>query len=274
MLEMFQRYELAKEDWNQIKAYCEEVDITFLSTPQNVSDLDQLLELGISAIKVGSDDFTNLPLLRAFSDKGLPMIISCGMSDIGEVHQALDAVGWYEDKVPVMLLLCTSQYPTPKEDVNIKKLITLKSAFEGLNIGFSDHTSSVIASIMAVTLGATLFERHFTLSHDLPGPDHWFSADPQELSTWVNGIMEASCMLGSRLVIPTSSEEDMRILARRSLVALRDINCGEHFTNLNIGARRPGGGLPSDMIDKILELKANKDISAGSLIQLKDLTDV
>lgn len=274
MLDMFKRNELDLNSWQKLKSYCDKLKIDFLSTPQNVSDLDELLKVGMSAIKVGSDDFTNLPLLREYSGKGLPMIISCGMSDIGEVHQALDAVGWYEDKVPVILLLCTSQYPTPKEDVNINKLITLRAAFEGLNLGFSDHTSGVTAAIMATTLGATLFEKHFTLSHDLPGPDHWFSEEPNELSQWVAGIKEASCMLGSRLVIPTAPEKDMRVLARRSVVALKDINCGERFTSLNIGARRPGGGLSSDMIEKITELKANKNIPAGSLIELKDLTDV
>ena len=230
MLDMFKRNELPIDAWPVLKTACHRAGVDFLSTPQNISDLDLLISVGIEAIKVGSDDFTNLPLLSAYAERGLPMIISCGMSDIGEVHCALDAVGWYEDRVPIMLLLCTSQYPTPAPDVNISKISTLRSAFPGLNVGFSDHTAGSTASIMAVALGATLFEKHFTLSKDLPGPDHWFSESPESLALWVQGIREASMMTGNSLVVPTKAEYDMRTLARRILLLSeisRQDNCSQ-----------------------------------------------
>ena len=148
MFEMFKRYEFSRDEWFQIKQKCDDENILFLSTPQNRSDLDLLLELGLPVIKVGSDDFTNLPLLEDYATTKLPMIVSCGMSDLAEVYQALDIIGTFEG-YPTILLLCTSQYPTPPEDVNILKLKTLSNAFPDLVLGFSDHTQGSLASSLA-----------------------------------------------------------------------------------------------------------------------------
>lgn len=153
MLEMFRRYEFSREEWFAIKEKCDAEKILFLSTPQNYSDLKLLLELGITAIKVGSDDFTNLPLLRSYADTGLPLIISCGMADLAEVYTSLNTVGAFNG-YPVILLLCTSQYPTPENDVNLLKLRTLSNAFPHLSLGFSDHTQGSLASSLAVSFGA------------------------------------------------------------------------------------------------------------------------
>jgi N-acetylneuraminate synthase/N,N'-diacetyllegionaminate synthase len=270
MLAMFQRYEFTREQWFALKAHCDTVGITFLSTPQNTSDLELLLEVGVPALKVGSDDFTNLPLIRRYAQTGKPLILSCGMSDIGEVHDALDAAGWYAGH-PVVLLLCTSQYPTPPQDVNVRKLTTLRRAFEGLPVGFSDHTQGPLAASLATALGACVFEKHFTLSHDLPGADHWFSEEPDGLAQWVDSIRIAHTMLGSRLVRPTHAELDMRILARRSLVVLRDIAEGDVLSADNIGARRPGGGLAPDMIDQVLGMTAHRALKAGERLALGDM---
>jgi N,N'-diacetyllegionaminate synthase len=177
MLAMFSRYELRIEDWAKIKEKCERENILFLSTPQNYSDLELLLKIGIPAIKVGSDDFTNIPLLKQYSTIGLPMIISSGMADLSEVFNALDAVNFSAGS-PTILLICTSQYPTPIEDVNLLKLETLRSIFPRLTLGFSDHTQGFLAASLAVALGACFFEKHFTLDTNLPGPDHWFSENP------------------------------------------------------------------------------------------------
>ena len=270
MLEMFRRYEFPAEHWLEIKAHCEDVGITFFSTPQNRTDLDLLLQIGVPAIKVGSDDFTNLPLLKSYAETGLPIIVSCGMSDLADVHQALEILGWFNG-YPAALLLCTSQYPTPPEDVNIKKLTTLQQAFQGLLVGFSDHTESSLAASLAVALGACIFEKHFTLDRNLPGPDHWFAEDPESLNKWIRTIRQANSMLGSQFVRPTSSEKDMRLLARRSVVALRDITENECFDSINIGLRRPGGGLPPIMIEQIIGVKASHNIKRGSLLSLQDI---
>lgn len=270
MLAMFQRYEFPPETWQKIKTHCDAVGITFFSTPQNKSDLDLLMAVGVPAVKVGSDDFTNLPLLRDYVKTRLPIILSCGMSDLAEVHQALDATGWF-DGYPVALLLCTSQYPTPSEDVNIAKLTTLQQAFPGLLTGFSDHTQGSLAAALAVSRGAKIFEKHFTLSHDLPGPDHWFAEEPAGLAEWIATIRRAEVMMGSPIIQPTSAERAMRLVARRSIVALRDIASGETLDNENIGLRRPGGGLAPDKIGEVLGLTAARNIKKGEKLKLGDM---
>lgn len=270
MLVMFKRYEIPPEHWQAIKAHCELVGITFFSSPQNRGDLDLLMGIGVPAIKVGSDDFTNLPLLRYYIESQLPLILSCGMSDLAEVHQALDTVGWF-DGYPVALLLCTSQYPTPEEDVHIYKLNTLQQAFPGLLVGFSDHTQSALAAALAVACGARMFEKHFTLGQDMPGPDHWFSEEPAGLAEWIKTIQTADTLLGSPFVRPTKEERQMRLVARRSVIALRDIAIGETLDITNAGVRRPGGGLPPDMFEKLLGLKATRAIQKGERLSVGDM---
>ena len=151
MLEMFERYELPNEAWKILKEESKRVGIQFFSTPQNISDLQILLDIGVPAIKVGSDDFTNLPLLKSYSKTNLPLILSCGMSNLGEVYEALDTVGGL-DGYPVILLLCTSQYPTPPEDTNLSRIKTLRHAFPGIPIGFSDHTLGIEAAQIFIIL--------------------------------------------------------------------------------------------------------------------------
>ncbi len=270
MLDMFRRYEFTPVQWAEIKTHCLSVGITFFSTPQNRTDLDLLLTIGVPAVKVGSDDFSNLPLLRSYAEAGLPMILSCGMSDLADVHLALEASGWFRGQ-PVALLLCTSQYPTPPEDVNAAKITTLQQAFPRLLVGFSDHTQGAAAATVAAALGARIFEKHFTLDHDLAGPDHWFSEEPDGLSDWIRAIRQAHKMLGSPYVRPTQNELDMRVLARRSVVALKDIEAGQQLNSANVGLRRPGGGLPPAMIDQVLGLIATRPIRRGEKLALGDM---
>ena len=269
MLEMFKRYEFARDEWFQIKQKCEDEGIMFLSTPQNRSDLDLLLEIGINAIKVGSDDFTNIPLLKDYSQTGLPLMLSCGMADLAEVYQALDAVGTFEG-YPTILFLCTSQYPTPPEDTNLLKLKTLRNTFPDLILGFSDHTQGFLAASVAVGMGAVVFEKHFTLDNNFAGPDHWFSANPNDLKLWVDSIKKANLMLGDSVIRPTKQEREMRVLARRSIVAINDIKAGEVLNFENIGLKRPGNGLSAQLLENITGLKAIKDIKASSLLKYGD----
>lgn len=270
-LQLFRRHEFPKDSWRQIKACCDREDIIFLSTPQNPADLDLLLEIGVSAIKVGSDDFNNLTLIRRYARSGLPMLVSCGMADLAEVHQTLDALGTFQG-YPTVLLLCTSQYPTPPADVNLRKLQTLEGAFPGLVLGFSDHTQGALASSLAVALGACVFEKHFTLDHGLPGPDHWFSEDPEELRQWVSAIRNSTRMLGDPLVRPTHAEIEMRTLARRSIVALREVKPGEMLDEANLGLRRPGDGLSGCYWDLVAGKHALRTIAAGQQIRLGDFS--
>ena len=271
MLEMFQRYELPLNSWWEIREYCQKLDITFFSTPQNIGDLRMLEKVGVPAIKIGSDDLTNIPLINAYASTGLPLILSCGMSDLAEVQQGLEAAKWFEGQL-VALLLCTSQYPTPPEDVHINKLTTLQNAFPGLLVGFSDHTQNSLAACLAISRGARIFEKHFTLDNNLPGPDHWFSENPKGLGDWVTSIHMADTMMGNHFVKPTNKEQKMKLVARRSIVALKEIKCGDILNSSNIDVKRPGDGLPPSFLPKLFGLKASRDIKNGEKLLLSDLT--
>ncbi len=257
MLDMFKRYELSEKNWREIKDYSDKIGITFFSTPQNKSDLDILQRIRVPAIKIGSDDFTNLPLISEYQTTGLPIILSCGMSNLSEVQQALEAAGWSKN-YPVALLLCTSQYPTPPEDVNILKLRTLQNSFPGLLTGFSDHTQGFLAASLAVSLGAKIFEKHFTLDKKFEGPDHWFSADPNELNEWVRNIHDANAMLGKSVIEPTKAELENKKEFQRVIVASSNINRGDIFTKYNMEMRRVSGGtgLKSNMYSYLIGRKA------------------
>ena len=266
-LDLFKRCELSQDDFYKIKKACDDEKIFFLSTPQNKSDLDFLLELGISAIKVGSDDFTNIPLLKYYSKTKLPIIISCGMATLEEIEETLTAIGTL-DGYPTALLLTTSEYPTPPQNVNLQKLKTLSKKFPGIPLGYSDHTQGNLASSIAISFGACIFEKHFTLDNSLPGPDHWFSSNPSNLKIWSDSIKTSYQMMGSNEILPTESEIKMKTIARRSIVALEDIDIGETFNEKNIGLRRPGNGLPPKMFEKLLGKKANKNYEIGDKIEL------
>lgn len=272
-LDMFKRHEFNPDQWLALRDHCQRQGILFLSTAQNRSDLDLLLSLGLGAVKVGSDDFTNLPLLRDYVGAGLPMIVSCGMADLADIDQSLAAIGTFEG-VPTALLLCVSQYPTPPEDVNLARLATLMATYPGLPVGFSDHTQGPLASAIAASMGACILEKHFTLDHTLPGPDHWFSEDPAGLAAWVAQIREARAIMGDPLLRASAKERQMRRLARRSVVALRDIAPGDALTPANIGLRRPGNGLPPALLDQVLGCVAARPITNGSLLELGDFHGV
>jgi len=269
MFEMFKRYEFSAEEWYQIKQKCDSEDILFLSTPQNRSDLDLLLKLGISAIKVGSDDFTNLPLLEDYVTTKLPLIVSCGMSDMAEVFQASEAIGTFEG-YPTVLLLCTSEYPTQSENVNLLKLETLKNSFPDLVIGFSDHTQGTLASSLAVSFGAVFFEKHFTLDNDLEGPDHWFSENPIGLENWTNAIHNSFKMMGSRVIRPSKGESENKKEFQRVVVAKKDINLGDVFEldNLTVSRVSGGKGFPPSFLKRILGMKSNKVYAKNEAIMI------
>lgn len=269
MLDMFKRYELPESSWKELKACADHNQIDFFSTPQNFSDLQLLIPFSPPFIKVGSDDFTNLPLLRSYRAFNIPLILSCGMSDIAEVHNALDATGWY-DGFDVSVLVCTSLYPTPSECVNIRRVSTLLSAFPGLKVGFSDHTLGSNAAVMAVSLGACIFEKHFTLSNDLPGPDHTFSENPVSLKVWIDDIKSAYSMLGSGLIRPHIQELSNRKEFRRYLVASSSIKVGDKYTTSNISMNRlpDGAGLPPTFLDYLENCISPFNYNPGDPIRL------
>ena len=240
-----------------------------MSTPQNRTDLNLLLEVGIPAIKVGSDDLTNIPLIRSYAEERLPLILSSGMSDLAEVYNSVNVAGGFDEN-SVAVLLCTSQYPTPPDEVHLTRLNVLKSSLPGVEIGFSDHTKGSLASSLAVALGATILEKHFTLDHKLLGPDHWFSEDPSGLKEWVNLIQSSYIMKGKPLVRPTSLESKNKGEYQRHLVAACEIKCGEMFSEDNIVLKRVegGAGFPPSFLDYLLEKPSPKNYHAGEPIEL------
>tara|TARA_Y100001949_G_scaffold47140_1_gene39033 strand:+ start:1209 stop:2249 length:1041 start_codon:yes stop_codon:yes gene_type:complete len=264
---MFKQCEFSKEEWYKVKEKCDKEDILFLSTPENSSDLDLLLQIGIPAIKVGSDELINIPLLKEFAKTKLPIILSTGMCTLDEVAKSLNAIGALDD-YPTILLVTTSEYPTPNESVNLLKFQTLAKNFPSIPLGFSDHTQGVLASSLACAMGASVFEKHFTLNHNMPGPDHWFSADPNELIQWVKSIRTSYIMMGSEEVKPTKSEEVLKITARRSIFAISEIKEGDEFSMKNIVLRRPGNGLTPEYFEMVLGKKSTKYFKKGEMVQL------
>jgi len=269
LYDILHRCEFSKNEWQNIKNKCEEHKILFLSTVQNTSDLELLLDIGISAIKIGSDDFTTLPLLKEFTKTNLPIILSCGMANLEEIFTTLETIGSL-DGYPTVLMLTTTQYPTTSENVNIKKLQSLSKTFPTIELGFSDHTIGTTAATLASAYDACVFEKHFTLDHNLSGPDHWFAANPKELTEWVSAINTSYLMLGNAEIKPTENEENMKILCRRSIVALKDISKGELLNQQNIGLRRPGNGISPQSFDDVLNKHASKDIQRGTLLTFND----
>ncbi|RED18291.1 N-acetylneuraminate synthase family protein [Pontivivens insulae] len=267
---LFSRHEFTPAQWAELKTTCDDEGIVFMSTPQDRDDLAILLDVGVPALKIGSDDFTNTPLVHHYAQTGLPLILSCGMANLAEVYESLTASGAL-DGGEVALLLCTSQYPTPPEDVNLAKLKTLQGAFPGLVVGLSDHTRGSVAAAAAVALGASIFEKHFTLDRNLPGPDHWFSEDPADARRWVETIRTAHRMLGSSRVAPTSAERDMKPLARRSITAMVDIAEGEAFTPSNVDLQRPGTGLPARNLADFHGQAARRAIKANEQLSFSDI---
>jgi len=268
MLEMFQRCEFSKIQWHKIKKNCDKNKIMFLSTPQNPSDLNLLLEIKIHAIKIGSDDFTNLSLIRNFSQSKLPIILSCGMSTLKEIKTTLSHINYKQ--YPIVLLLTTSEYPTLPENTNLLKFNTISKIFPNLILGYSDHTIGNIASSIAVGFGARVFEKHFTLDNNLPGPDHWFSTNPNQLKDWVNSINIAYKSLGKSKILPTKNELKMKNIARRCPVALKNINKGDILDENNVGLRRVENGLEAKIILKIHGKKSKRKILKDTIVRVSD----
>ncbi|MDD5431153.1 MAG: N-acetylneuraminate synthase family protein [Candidatus Pacebacteria bacterium] len=265
-LKMFARYEFNEDNWKEIINYCKGKNIVFATTPQNPSDLDLILSLtNLNFIKVGSDDLTNLELMEYYAKKNRPMIISAGMAYDSEIGDAVNAIRNAGNN-DITVMHCVSSYPAQAEEINLKKIQSIKDQFK-VKVGFSDHSIGSVAAVGAVCLGASVIEKHFTLSHDLPGPDHWFSLETGELKKYVDDIRFAEKAVGSAELIPTKAEMEMRKIARRSIVAKADINSGDLFTDDNIEFKRPGTGLAPKFKKDIINKAADRNYKKGDLIQ-------
>jgi len=271
MIDMFRRSELPPEIWKECVEFARSTGIDLFTTPQNATDLRHFNVKELPAIKVGSDDLTNTVLLQDLASYSRPMILSSGMASLSQIATALEAVDWPR-RQDVALLVCTSEYPASFNSLNLRRIETLRGAFPGLAIGFSDHSVGSTSAACAVALGAQVFEKHFTVSKELPGPDHWFSADGDELSMWCTTIRDAESSLGSGVVEPTEAERELATVARRSVVALVDIPMGAVITREMVGMRRPGTGLSSETIAWIVGCLATRSIRAHEPLSWEMLT--
>ena len=290
-LAMLSRLELSYDAHHQLVKHCEKLGIEFLSTAFDSESLDFLVnDLGLTRLKLPSGELTNAPLVLEHARTGCDLIVSTGMATLSEIETALGVIafGYTSDdsatpsvqafqeayasnegqqalKSKVTILHCTTEYPAPMEEINLKAMDTLGRAFD-LPAGYSDHSQGITIPIAAVARGAVLIEKHFTLDNNMEGPDHKASLEPQDLTAMVSAIRQVEKALGSRVKTPTVSEVKNKAVARKSLVAARDINEGEAFSPENMTIKRPGDGMSPYRYWDMLERTASKAYRAGELI--------
>ena len=268
-LDMIRKLELSKDDHQCLIQYAKKKDILFLSTPFDKSSVDLLVELGVPLMKVSSGEITNHPFLKYVAEKGLPIILSTGMSTLKEVEEAVSVVqGAGCDSL--VLLHCVSNYPARIEDCNLRAMETMAGSLK-LPVGYSDHTTDIYAPMAAVAMGACVIEKHFTLHKNLPGPDHKASLEPNKLKQMVTAIRSIEKSLGSPIKYPVDSELEVRDVARRSIVAKVDIPRGTKITENMLSFKRPGTGLSPKDLGQVVGLKSKHDIKKDVLISLNDL---
>ena len=278
MQEMIKKLEISYDDFEKLKSYCDEKGIMFLSTPHSDDAIDFLDPL-MPAFKISSGDLTNFPFIERIAKKGKPIILSTGMATMKEVVEAVDLIKKAgNDKI--ILLHCTSNYPCPIEDVNLRAMQIIKEK-TNLLVGYSDHTIGLEASKLACNLGAVVIERHFTIDKNLPGPDHKASLSPEELKELVIAIKnkdydipkgKREIILGSAEKKPTEKEILIAKLVRKSIVAKADIPKGTTITKDMLIIKRPGTGIPPKYLNEVIGKKAKTLIKGDNLIQKTDLT--
>lgn len=263
-LDMLRKLELSKEAHVQLSDYSREKGIVFISTPFDEESADLLEQLEVPAFKTPSGEITNLPYLAHIARKGRPMIVSTGMATIGEVEEAV-AVLQAEGCPEFTLLHCTSDYPAAPKNVNLRAMATMRQAFS-VPVGYSDHTLGIEIAVAAVALGAMIIEKHFTLDTTLPGPDHRASVEPEELTAMVAAIRNVEAAMGSGIKKPTPPELSVAAVARKSLVAVRDLPSGTVLSWRDLVAKRPGTGLSPALLGQVVGLKLTAPLAKNEVL--------
>lgn len=263
--EMLEALELTYTDFEKIRRHCDALEIQFASTPDEEDSLDFLVSLGIPFIKVGSGEVSNIPFLRKIGQKKKSVILSTGMSDLHEVERAYSTLK--EAGAPeIALLHCTSNYPCPFEEVNLRSMITLRDVF-GCVVGYSDHTLGIEIAVAAVALGAKIIEKHLTLDKCLDGPDHSASLDPVEFRNLVAAIRNVELGLGDSTKRPNPSEIEIARVVRKSIVAGGPIAEGDILSPDNLALKRTGGGIPAEAWDEVVGRRADRPYQPDELIR-------
>lgn len=268
--EMLKKLELSHDQHELLIQYCQKKNIKFFSTAFDLESLQYLKDIGLCLVKIPSGEITNLPYLRKAANLFKEVIISTGMSTINEIKNAVEV---FEkegiNRKNITILHCNTEYPTPFEDVNLLAMLTIQKELN-TQVGYSDHTLGIEVPIAAVALGAKVIEKHFTLNKNMTGPDHAASLEPDDLKSMVIAIRNIeSAISGSGIKEPSKSEIKNKIIARKSIVAKRDILTGDLFTEDNITIKRPGNGLSPMRWDEIIGQTAKLDFNEDELIRLK-----
>lgn len=264
--DMLKKLLLTYDEFTELKHYCDEIGIQFLSTPFDIESVYFLNDLGCDVWKIPSGEVTNYPYLVTIAKTNKPIILSTGMCTLEEVRAALRVL---QDNgaSDITLLHCTTEYPTPYEDVNLKAMQTLKDEF-GLPVGYSDHTEGIIIPIAAVAQGACVIEKHFTLDRNMEGPDHKASLEPEDLKAMIAAIRNIEKAQGSGCKEPVPSEIKNAAVARKSIVAKQHISQGDIFTEDNITTKRPGNGVSPMLWNQVIGSNAKRDFEEDELIEL------
>mgnify|MGYP006422584531 FL=1 len=265
---MLRRLELTEEMHHQLIAHCLTQNIGFLSTGFDTESVDLLVSLGQECFKIPSGEITNLPYLRHIGQLGKTVILSTGMATLGEIEAAIEVLEQTgTPRAKVTVLHCTTEYPTPMNEVNLRAMQSIHAAFD-VAVGYSDHTEGIEIAIAAVAMGASVIEKHFTLDRTFPGPDHQASLEPAELKAMVTAIRNIEIALGDGIKRLTPSEAKNKPVARKSLVAATAIQRGDIFTKANLAVKRPGTGISPMRWDEVLGRIAHRDFTSDELIEL------
>ena len=264
--EMLRRLELSSDMHQELIARCANQNIGFFSTAFDIESIDLLVSLGQDHFKIPSGEITNLPYLLKIGRLGQNVILSTGMATLGDIEAAIGALQQAgTPRAKITVLHCTTEYPTPMTEVNLRAMQSIRSAF-GVEVGYSDHTPGIEVAIAAVAMGASVIEKHFTMDCNLPGPDHKASLEPDDLEAMVSAIRNIEIALGDGVKRLTHSEARNMPVMRKSLVASQNIQTGETFSAENITTKRPGTGISPMRWDEVIGRKASRDFAADELI--------
>lgn len=264
-LQMLQKFALSFDEFRALKDYCDEIGLMFLSTPFDFESIAFLDQLGLSFWKIPSGEITNYPYLKMIAQTRKPVIMSTGMSNLNEIEEAVNVLKRYGTQ-NISLLHCTTEYPAPIEEINLKAIKMMREKF-GLPIGYSDHTQGILTPVIAVGMGAVIIEKHFTLDKYMKGPDHKASLEPEELVEMIKLIRKTEKMLsGSGIKIRMPSEEKNIAIVRKSIVAKVEIKKGEVFTEENLTTKRPGTGLNPMEWENLIGTEAKRDFLIDEFI--------
>lgn len=269
-LEMIRKLELPFEQFREIQSYCKEKGILFISTPDGTESLNFLVSLNVPIIKIGSTEVSNVEYLREIGETGKEIILSTGMSNLGEVEKAINILKSTGNK-NIKIMQCTTDYPTAVEDVNLRAMVTMREAFK-VPTGLSDHTVGNEAAIAAVALGAEFIEKHITLDTEMEGPDHKASMGPVEFKEYVTSIRNTEKLLGDGIKRPTARELVIMKDVRRSIVARETLKKGTVIEKNMLAYKRPGNGIRPELAEVIVGRTLNKDINTDQLIMWEDLS--